>query len=134
MNQLRLFAWPIVVVYTLAYLSGTAAAAEAPLNTAKPESVGMSTKRLGRIAPAMQRYIDDGFVAGTVTLVARRGQIVHFEARGYRDVDSKAPMTTDTIFRLASMTKPIASVALMILWDRRQSWPTRSSGEVPPGV
>ncbi|MEE8348297.1 MAG: serine hydrolase domain-containing protein [Acidobacteriota bacterium] len=77
----------------------------------------MSTERLSRIAPAMQRYIDDGFVAGTVTLVARRGQIVHFEARGYRDVDSKAPMTRDNIFRLASMTKPIASVALMILWE-----------------
>ncbi len=68
MNQLRFFAWPMVVACTLAYLSGTAAAAqaEAPQDTAKSESVGMSTERLGRIAPAMQRYIDDGLVAGTV--------------------------------------------------------------------
>ena len=114
---MRFLAWPIVIASTVAYLSGTAAAAEAPLDTENPESVGMSTERLGRIAPAMQRYIDDGLVAGTVTLVARRGHIVHLEARGYRDVDSKSPMTTDTIFRQASMTKPIASVALMMLWE-----------------
>ena len=114
---MRLLAWPIVIVSTVAYWSGTAAAAETPLDTVNPESVGMSTERISRIAPAMQRYIDDGLVAGTVTLVARRGHIVHFEARGYRDVDSKSPMTTDTIFRQASMTKPIASVALMMLWE-----------------
>lgn len=114
---MRLLAWPIVIVSTVAYLSGTATAAEAPLDTVNPESVGMSTERLSRIAPAMQRYIDDRLVAGTVTLVARRGHIVHFEARGYRDVDSKSPMTTDTIFRQASMTKPITSVALMMLWE-----------------
>ena len=91
---MRRLAWSIVVVATLVSWS-TAVAAEAPLDTAKPESVGMSTERLNRIAPAMQRYIDEGLVAGTVTLVARRGQIVHLEARGYRNVDSKAPMTTD---------------------------------------
>jgi CubicO group peptidase (beta-lactamase class C family) len=56
-------------------------------------------------------------VPGVVTLVARRGKIVHFDAIGYRDAESKAPMTTDTIFRIASMTKPIASVALMTLYE-----------------
>jgi CubicO group peptidase (beta-lactamase class C family) len=84
---------------------------------AKPEDVGMSSERLGRIRVAMQRYIDRGLVPGTVTLVARRGRVVHFEAQGYRDVEAKAPMTTDTIFRIASMTKPIASVALMMLYE-----------------
>ncbi len=87
------------------------------LPTAKPEDVGMSSERLGRIRTAMQRYIDRGLVPGTVTMVARRGRVVHFEAAGYRDAEAKAPMTTDTIFRIASMTKPIASVALMILYE-----------------
>jgi CubicO group peptidase (beta-lactamase class C family) len=87
------------------------------LPMAKPEEVGMSSERLGRIRTAMQRYIERGLVPGTVTMVARRGRVVHFEAAGYRDVESKAPMTTDTIFRIASMTKPIASVALMMLYE-----------------
>jgi CubicO group peptidase (beta-lactamase class C family) len=85
--------------------------------TAKPETVGMSAERLARIGPAMQRYIDAKLVPGTVTLVARKGKIVHLEARGQRDVASGAPMTTDVIFRIASMTKPITSVALMMLYE-----------------
>ncbi len=92
-------------------------AAVQSLPTAKPEDVGMSSERLGRIRAAMQRYIDRGVVPGTVTLVARRGRVVHLDAQGYRDVEAKAPMTTDTIFRIASMTKPIASVALMMLYE-----------------
>ena len=65
----------------------------------------------------MQRYIDAGLVPGTVTLVARKGKIVHLEARGARDAESGAPMSTDVIFRIASMTKPITSVALMMLYE-----------------
>ena len=87
------------------------------LPTARPEDVGMSSERLARIRAGMQRYVDSGMVPGVVTLVARRGRVVHFEAVGYRDVEAKAPMTTDTIFRIASMTKPIASVALMTLYE-----------------
>jgi CubicO group peptidase (beta-lactamase class C family) len=87
------------------------------LATAKPEDVGMSSERLARIRVAMQRYVDKGLVPGAVTLVARRGRVVYFDAVGYRDAESKAPMTTDTIFRIASMTKPIASVALMMLYE-----------------
>jgi CubicO group peptidase (beta-lactamase class C family) len=85
--------------------------------TAKPESVGMSSERLGRIRVAMQRYVDRHEVAGVVTLVARKGQVVHLEAVGCRDAEGKAAMTTDTIFRIASMTKPITSVALMMLFE-----------------
>ena len=88
------------------------------LPTASPESVGMSSERLERIGAVMQRYIDDDLVPGTVTVVARKGKIVHLEARGYRDVENQQPMTTDTIFRIASMTKPIASVALMMLHEQ----------------
>ncbi len=89
----------------------------AGLPVGKPEEVGLSGERLGRIRTAMQRYVDKGMVPGVVTMVARRGKVVHLEAVGYRDAESKTPMTTDTIFRIASMTKPIASVALMMLYE-----------------
>jgi CubicO group peptidase (beta-lactamase class C family) len=83
----------------------------------EPESVGMSSERLKRIDDFTQRYIDDEMVAGTVTLVARKGKVVHFSAQGMKDVERGQSMTTDTIFRMASMTKPIASVALMMLYE-----------------
>jgi CubicO group peptidase (beta-lactamase class C family) len=78
----------------------------------------MSSDRLARIGVAMQRYVDRNEVSGVVTLVARRGRVVHLEAVGYRDAESKTPMTSDTIFRIASMTKPITSVALMMLYEQ----------------
>ncbi len=85
--------------------------------TAKPESLGMSSERLERLDAIMQGYIDRAETAGVVTLVARKGKVVHFSALGMRDVESGAPMTEDTIFRIASMTKPITSVALMMLYE-----------------
>jgi CubicO group peptidase (beta-lactamase class C family) len=85
--------------------------------TAAAEDVGMSSTRLERLDSVMQGYVDRNEVAGVVTLVARRGKVVHFAARGMRDVGSHAPMTHDTIFRMASMTKPIASAALMMLYE-----------------
>ncbi|MGH9839563.1 MAG: serine hydrolase domain-containing protein [Blastocatellia bacterium] len=87
------------------------------LPTAKPEDVGMSSERLDRIHAAMQRYVDRRLTSGVVTLVARRGRVVYLDTAGYRDFEAKAPMTPDTIFRIASMTKPIASVALMTLYE-----------------
>lgn len=89
----------------------------AGLPTAKPEEVGMSSERLARIRVAMQRYIDRKEVPGVVTLIARRGKVVHFDALGFRNAQDRDPMTADTIFRIASMTKPIASVALMMLYE-----------------
>jgi CubicO group peptidase (beta-lactamase class C family) len=83
--------------------------------TGKPEDVGMSSERLARIGPAMQRHIDAGEIAGVVTLVARRGRIVHFEAYGYSDIAKRTPMRTDHIFGLASSSKPITAVAILIL-------------------
>jgi len=93
------------------------AAPESGLERASPASVGLSEERLSQIEEVMKRYIDDDLVPGTVTLVARKGKVVHLEAQGYRDVERKQPMTTDTIFRIASMTKPITSVALMMLYE-----------------
>jgi CubicO group peptidase (beta-lactamase class C family) len=87
---------------------------------AKPEEVGVSAERLTRIHAAMQRYVDRHEVAGVVTLVARRGRVIHLDAVGYRDAEAKATMTNDTIFRIASMTKPITSVALMMLFEDGQ--------------
>ena len=75
----------------------------------------MSSERLARIGPAMQRHIDAGEIAGVVTLVARRGRIVHFEAYGYSDIAKRTPMRTDHIFGLASSSKPITAVAIMML-------------------
>jgi CubicO group peptidase (beta-lactamase class C family) len=81
----------------------------------KPEDVGMSSERLARVGPAMQKHIDLGEIAGVVTLVARRGRIVHFEAHGYADIAKRTPMRTDHIFGLASSSKPITAVAIMML-------------------
>jgi CubicO group peptidase (beta-lactamase class C family) len=83
--------------------------------TGKPEEEGMSTERLERIRQAMARHIEAGEISGAVTLVARHGKIVHFQAHGLMDLESKKAMTTDAIFRIASMTKPITGVAVMMM-------------------
>jgi CubicO group peptidase (beta-lactamase class C family) len=82
-----------------------------------PEEFGFSPDRLKRIDTAMQRYVDQKTLAGLVTLVARRGGVVHFEKFGYQDIETREPMELDTIFRIYSMTKPITSVALMMLFE-----------------
>ena len=83
--------------------------------TATPESRGMSTERLGRLHQGMQGYVDRREAGGIVTLIAREGKVVDLHASGFQDVESRTPMKTDTIFRIASMTKPITSVAVMML-------------------
>jgi CubicO group peptidase (beta-lactamase class C family) len=80
-----------------------------------PEDVGVSSVRLQGIHEAMQRHIDAGDISGAVTLVARRGRVVHFEAHGLMDIESKRPMRKDAVFQLASMTKPMTAVALLML-------------------
>jgi CubicO group peptidase (beta-lactamase class C family) len=82
-----------------------------------PEVAGFSSDRLARIGPAMQRYIDSRRIPGVVTLVARRGRVVHFESRGLMDIEASKPMRGDAIFRIMSMTKPISCVALMMLYE-----------------
>lgn len=94
-------------------LAAPAAAQQMP--RAVPEEVGLSSARLARLSAVMQEYVDAGRVAGTVTLIARHGRIAHLEATGHRDREAGAAMTTDTIFRIASQTKAITSVAAMIL-------------------
>jgi CubicO group peptidase (beta-lactamase class C family) len=82
-----------------------------------PGEAGFSAERLERIKIGMQRYIDEKRIAGIVTLVARRGRVVHFETFGMRDIEARKAMELDTIFRIYSMTKPITSVALMMLYE-----------------
>jgi CubicO group peptidase (beta-lactamase class C family) len=81
------------------------------------EAVGMSARRLERIRPAMQAYLDRGVYAGVNTLIARRGKVVHAGVFGWRDKEAALPMTADTIFRLYSMTKPIICTAMMTLLE-----------------
>jgi CubicO group peptidase (beta-lactamase class C family) len=85
------------------------------LPTAVPESVGVSTERLEKLHQGMQAYVDRHEAGGIVTLIAREGKVVDVHANGFQDVENRKPMQVDTIFRIASMTKPITSVAVMML-------------------
>ncbi len=85
------------------------------MNIVKPESVGLSSDRLGRIKNVMQSYIDRGVFAGISTLVARRGKVAHLGTFGWQDLETRQSITEDTIFRIYSMTKPITSAAVMML-------------------
>jgi len=87
------------------------------LPAAKPEDVGISSDRLRRIHETIQRHMDAQHIAGAVTLVARRGRVAHFEAHGYMDLTSRKPMSKDAIFRLASMSKPVTAVAILMLFE-----------------
>ncbi len=85
---------------------------------ASPESAGMSKAALDRVQEHLKhRYIDAGRFPGTQLLVYRRGKIVHSAVQGFADVERKSPMKDDTIFRIYSMTKPITSVAFMMLFE-----------------
>ena len=83
-----------------------------------PEEVGMSLKRLERIRPVMQGYVDQKKIAGLSTMIARKGKVVHFEQVGQLDKELNKPMTEDAVFRIYSMTKPIICVALMTLYEQ----------------
>ena len=97
----------------LAILALTVVRASTP--TATPEEVGLSSERLQRISQMIQRHIDAGELAGAVTVVARKGKVAHLDARGVMDLESRQPMTPATMFRIASMTKPVVGVAIMML-------------------
>jgi CubicO group peptidase (beta-lactamase class C family) len=93
----------------------TVPATTASTPTAKPEDVGLSAERLQRVIQMIDRHIAAGDLAGAVTIVARKGKVVHHSARGVMDLQSKQPMANDSMFRIASMTKPVVGVAIMML-------------------
>lgn len=107
-RKLALQAWLCTAAIVLA-----AGISAAELEGAKPEDVGLSTQRLERLSAALEGYVERGELAGSVTLVARRGKIAYFEAFGFRDREARADMRKDSIFRIASQTKAIVSVAAM---------------------
>lgn len=119
--QRRVAALPFVLLLATALAASAlpqpATAADRALPTSRPEQVGMSAERLERIGAMNRRYVAEGKLAGVVTLVAREGKVVHLDAAGQADLDTGAPMRPDTLFRIYSMSKPITSVALMMLYE-----------------
>lgn len=110
--------WHVVsLIACFVMLAAVPAVAEEEVSITRPEDVGMSSERLERIVPGMKRLIDAGKIPGTVTVVARHGKVVHFEAVGSRNIETGQPMTKDTIFRLYSQSKPITGVAIMTLFE-----------------
>ena len=81
----------------------------------RPEEVGLASDRLHRINDVIQRYISAKEIPGAVTVVTRRGRVAHFEAHGLMDLEAKTPMRKDGIFRIASMSKPVTGVAILML-------------------
>ncbi len=99
-----------VILLALALTAGA-------LPPGKPEDVGLSSDRLQRINQLVQRYIDAGQITGAITVVSRKGQVAHFEAQGQMDLEARTPMRKDAIFRIASMSKPITGVAILMLME-----------------
>ena len=107
-----------VAAITLGLLASSAAFAEDPLPRAKPEDVGMSSERLARIPATLKADIDAGRIPGAVIAIVRRGRLVAYDAYGWRDKAANVPMTTDTIFNIASMTKPMTTVGALMLYEQ----------------
>ena len=115
-NNLLLFIFTCRIALLGAFLGHHPLFSQIP-STVQPESVGLSSERLARIGSLTQEFVDDRHLAGTVTLVARRGQIAYLKSIGMRDVENQQPMQANTLFRIASMTKLITCAAVMILYE-----------------
>ncbi|HZR31226.1 MAG TPA: serine hydrolase domain-containing protein [Terriglobales bacterium] len=105
----------LLLLSCMLVMTGVAVAQDLPV--AKPETVGLSSERLERIGTAVQRSIHEKRIAGAVTLVARRGHVVWFKPQGMADRETGKAMRPDTMFRICSMTKPITSAAVMMLYE-----------------
>jgi CubicO group peptidase (beta-lactamase class C family) len=105
----------LILTAALAVCWAGVAAAEEPAVVANPQQLGFAPDRLQRLGEVYKGYVDRGELPGAVLLVARADKIAYFQAVGFQDREKKTPMKTDAIFRLASMTKPIVSVAAMML-------------------
>ena len=127
MSRIRFVALVAVVVVLVPQLLSAQG-----LLRAAPEDVGLSSERLARLTAALQDHVDEGRLPGAVALVARRGRIAYLEAVGYRDKESNAPLTTDAIFRIASQTKALASVGVMLLQEEGKLLITDPVGKYLP--
>ena len=108
----------LVLALVMTALFGTATGLRAEDPVVSPESVGFSTDGLKTLQRTMRALVDDAKLAGVTTLVARHGKVVYLDAYGVQDLTTRTPVTKDTIFRIASMTKPIVGVAMMMLWEQ----------------
>ena len=99
-------------------LSGGAFAATPTLPLGDPRAAGFDPARLKALSDDLQALVDKGQLAGVTTLAARKGKVIHYETRGLADVETGAPARPDTIWRIASMTKPVVGVAMMQLWEK----------------
>jgi CubicO group peptidase (beta-lactamase class C family) len=106
----------MLALLAIALMGSAAGLADHPL--ASPESVGFSADGLKALQRTMRGFVDDGKLAGVTTLVARHGKVVYLDAYGVQNLTTRKPVARDTIFRLASMTKPIVGVAMMMLWEQ----------------
>lgn len=88
-----------------------------PLERCEPEAVGLCPRRLGRISDLIRRYVDEGRVAGVITLVTRRGRIAHLECAGVMDLETRKPLREDAIFRIYSMSKIVTGAAALMLME-----------------
>ncbi len=107
-----------ILAATFCLLACGAAFAEDPLPRAKPENVGMSSERLARISTVLKADIEAGRIPGAVIAIARHGKLVMLDAYGWRDKAAGVAMTTDTIFNIASMTKPMTTVGALMLYEQ----------------
>jgi CubicO group peptidase (beta-lactamase class C family) len=103
-----------------------------PLPRAKPEDVGLSSERLNRLTTTFQKYVDDGKLSGGVILVARKGKLAYLQPFGFRDREAKSTMRDDSIFRIASQTKALTSVAIMTLQEQGKLLLTDPVGKFLP--
>ena len=101
---------------------------------AQPESVGMSTQRLGRISAAFKQQIDNGNLPGVVVMVARKGRLVYTDTIGFQNKEAGTPLSKDSIFRIYSMTKPLVSVAAMMLVEDGKMQLNDAVSKFLPGV
>src|SRR5262245_2120328 len=122
MNAIKLMmrALALVLLASLAISAEQAKPPASPAQPASPASVGISAERLDRLHQAMKGFVDRKEVGGIVTLIAREGKTVDLNAVGFQDIEKNLPMKTDAIFRIASMTKPITSVAIMMLYEENK--------------
>ena len=119
-------ALPLAAILASPLLHGQTASPKtaAPISVVRPEAAGFSSEALRKLDEGMQGLVDQQHLAGIVTLVARRGQVVQHKAYGVQDVNSRTPMKLDTIARIYSMTKPITGVAMMMLYEEGKWHPS----------
>jgi CubicO group peptidase (beta-lactamase class C family) len=123
-----------ILAVSLVWLALVSAAVAETLPNAKPEEVGFSSERLGRVTEMLRTNIAAGEIPGAVLLIARHGKIAYFESLGLLDPQAKTPMSKDAIFRIYSMSKPITSVAAMMLFEEAKFTLNEPVGKYIPAL